>query len=336
MSKVTNNTFLELTSVETLNGDAQYNYSNETGNLPAIAETVEISGFETAGNNLSGEITAVEATPPRSITLAKTTQADETHAAAGRIVHDPDFVNTWEIDSPLTNIHVSIGKWGKILQEKRPPFPKGHTMKPFSGFWPNYLLLRHAQTHQKYLSLYFRNILTPAQRKAWRDAAIGLNIRSNTNPTKQLNGAQFFTKVNRAWSITDYNKYQIAPPWPNPHYINPPGAWNPLVITDFDATPHYPFSYWPLTSVTPAVPIGDWCIMGINCPRHGRNATLHTKSYVTNPNQVDIYGYGYFFMTFNPPVPGSWVGTKAHMTLYVLNSVDGSISNIKHKLVTWT
>lgn len=74
---------LTLTSVAVSGGDAVYAYSAVSGPAPAVGQTATISGFATSGNNVTAVITAVSAGV--SITVATTTQVNETHAGTAQI-----------------------------------------------------------------------------------------------------------------------------------------------------------------------------------------------------------------------------------------------------------
>jgi hypothetical protein len=76
-------TVLTFTQV-TVGATAVYSYLSYTGPAPRIGMSVIVSGFGTAGNNLNpGILTAVSGGAAGTVSMAVTTQADETHAGSG-------------------------------------------------------------------------------------------------------------------------------------------------------------------------------------------------------------------------------------------------------------
>ncbi len=74
-------TVLTFTSVAVSGGNSVYAYSGFTGPTPRIGMSIIITGFATGGNNVTATITAVN--PGVSVTVATTTQSNETHAGSG-------------------------------------------------------------------------------------------------------------------------------------------------------------------------------------------------------------------------------------------------------------
>jgi hypothetical protein len=70
--------------VELAEALATYFYDSFTGPAPAVGMKLTVTGFATSGNNVSAQtITAVSGGASGFVTVAATTQADETHSGAG-------------------------------------------------------------------------------------------------------------------------------------------------------------------------------------------------------------------------------------------------------------
>lgn len=74
-------TIFVFTQVAVGAGLAVYSYSSYTGPAPLVGRPLTSSGFGIAGNNVSGK--AITAIASGSVTVAATTQANESHAGAG-------------------------------------------------------------------------------------------------------------------------------------------------------------------------------------------------------------------------------------------------------------
>jgi hypothetical protein len=69
------------TGVSVANGRAVYSYSSYAGPAPLVGRPLTVNGFGIAGNNVSGK--AITAIASGSVTVAATTQANESHAGTG-------------------------------------------------------------------------------------------------------------------------------------------------------------------------------------------------------------------------------------------------------------
>lgn len=76
-------TVLTLTQVAVSGGNAVYSYSSYTGPAPRVGMSVIITGFTIGGNNVTGNLIAVSGGASGTVTMATTTQANETHAGSG-------------------------------------------------------------------------------------------------------------------------------------------------------------------------------------------------------------------------------------------------------------
>jgi hypothetical protein len=75
-------TVLTLTQVA-VGANAVYSYSSFTGPAPRVGMSVIITGFANGGNNLTATLTAVSGGASGTVTVALTTQVNETHAGSG-------------------------------------------------------------------------------------------------------------------------------------------------------------------------------------------------------------------------------------------------------------
>jgi hypothetical protein len=75
-------TVLTLTQV-TVGANAVYSYSSFTGPAPRVGMSVTFSGFTNGGNNVTATLTAVSGGASGTVTVALTTQVNETHAGSG-------------------------------------------------------------------------------------------------------------------------------------------------------------------------------------------------------------------------------------------------------------
>jgi len=75
-------TVLTLTQV-TVGANAVYSYSSFTGPSPRVGMSIIVTGFVTGGNNVTATLTAVSGGASGTVTVALTTQANETHAGSG-------------------------------------------------------------------------------------------------------------------------------------------------------------------------------------------------------------------------------------------------------------
>lgn len=75
-------TTLTFTQV-TVGATAVYSYSGYTGPAPRVGMSIVITGFLTGGNNVTATLTAVSGGASGTVTVALTTQANETHAGTG-------------------------------------------------------------------------------------------------------------------------------------------------------------------------------------------------------------------------------------------------------------
>lgn len=73
-------TVLTLTAVTS---GGVYSYSSFTGPAPRVGMSVIFTGFATGGNNVTATLTAVSGGASGTVTVAVTTQANETHAGSG-------------------------------------------------------------------------------------------------------------------------------------------------------------------------------------------------------------------------------------------------------------
>src|SRR5215470_501962 len=78
----TTNTILTLTQVA-VGANAVYSYSSFTGPAPSVGMSVAFSGFANGGNNVTATLTAVSGGASGTVTVALTTQVNETHAGSG-------------------------------------------------------------------------------------------------------------------------------------------------------------------------------------------------------------------------------------------------------------
>jgi hypothetical protein len=78
-------TSLVFTAVAAGGGQAVYSFSSYTGPAPQVGQAMNSSGFSNGGNNVSGvAIAAISGGPGGgTVTVAATTQVNETHAGAG-------------------------------------------------------------------------------------------------------------------------------------------------------------------------------------------------------------------------------------------------------------
>jgi hypothetical protein len=95
-------TVLTLTQV-TVGANAVYSYSSYTGPAPRVGMSVIITGFATGGNNVTATLTAVSGGASGTVTVALTTQSNETHAGSGTttaIASVPVSAYAYEIWAP--------------------------------------------------------------------------------------------------------------------------------------------------------------------------------------------------------------------------------------------
>ena len=106
-------TVLTLTQV-TVGADAVYSYSSYTGPAPRVGMSVAVTGFTNGGNNVTGNLTAVSGGASGTVTMATTTQVNETHAGNGTttaIAAVPSSTYVYEIWGPGdggTNFYVKM------------------------------------------------------------------------------------------------------------------------------------------------------------------------------------------------------------------------------------
>jgi hypothetical protein len=95
-------TVLTLSQVASSGGHSVYTYSSYTGPDPRVGMTVTITGFGTAGNNVTAVLTAVSGGASGTVTVATTTQGNEIHAGSGAaaeyyncVLEDQAWEPTW-------------------------------------------------------------------------------------------------------------------------------------------------------------------------------------------------------------------------------------------------
>lgn len=99
-------TILTLTQVA-VGSNAVYSYSSFTGPAPAVGMSVAFSGFANDGNNVTATLTAVSGGASGTVTVALTTQVNETHAGSG--TGTTAAVNTAEIYSVSSAAFTATG-----------------------------------------------------------------------------------------------------------------------------------------------------------------------------------------------------------------------------------
>lgn len=76
-------TTLTFTKVEVTSAGSVYSYSGYTGGAPFVGQSVVVTGFTNTDNNVTGTLIAVSGGASGTVTIATTTQADETHSGSG-------------------------------------------------------------------------------------------------------------------------------------------------------------------------------------------------------------------------------------------------------------
>ena len=84
-SAITHATNCVFTQVAVSGSTAIYSYSSVAWNPPTVGMKVVISGFATAGNNVTAKIIATSGGASGTITVVLSTQTNETHAGAGAV-----------------------------------------------------------------------------------------------------------------------------------------------------------------------------------------------------------------------------------------------------------
>ncbi|HLW51330.1 MAG TPA: hypothetical protein VKW06_00680 [Candidatus Angelobacter sp.] len=100
---VWNATVLTLTQV-TVGANAVYSYSSFTGPAPRVGMSINVTGFTNGGNNVSNAvIAAVSGGASGTVTVALTTQVNETHAGSATttaVAAVPSTIGAYEIWAP--------------------------------------------------------------------------------------------------------------------------------------------------------------------------------------------------------------------------------------------
>ena len=76
-------TVLTMTQVAVTGGNSVYSYASFTGPTPRVGMSIIITGFATGGNNVTATLTAVSGGASGTVTVATSTQVNETHAGSG-------------------------------------------------------------------------------------------------------------------------------------------------------------------------------------------------------------------------------------------------------------